>query len=90
MPTYDFRCRACEIVFEAQVPVSTTAPCPACGSEDVERCWTPVHVYRGPGMRGYAARRSNTQRKDREEKRWDGFRQQREEQGLPPRGPSPD
>lgn len=38
MPTYAFRCRQCEHEFEELVKrFSETAPCPACGSNDVER-----------------------------------------------------
>jgi putative FmdB family regulatory protein len=39
MPLFDFRCRACERVFEALVRPQDAAPpqCPTCHSTDLER-----------------------------------------------------
>ena len=38
MPIYAFRCRGCGLEFEELVlRVGQTAPCPQCGSKDVER-----------------------------------------------------
>jgi putative FmdB family regulatory protein len=38
MPLYDFRCRACDHVFEALVrPNSPATSCPQCASGDLER-----------------------------------------------------
>jgi len=73
MPLYEFRCRGCGERFEAMVPHAERPPCPACGAES-ERM---LSVFAGPftvGMRGYAARRSNSRRSAREERR----REQRE------------
>jgi putative FmdB family regulatory protein len=69
VPLYDFRCRACEARFEAQVPYGTVPPCPSCAGLDTERQLAP---FAGPftvGMRGYAARQSNASRAVREEQR---------------------
>lgn len=92
MPLYDFRCRACETAFEARVPADTVAPCPKCASEDTERL---LSRFAGPftvAPRGAAARRSNAQRRVREERRLEGKeerRRQREERGEAPRGKPP-
>ena len=38
MPIYEFVCSRCRHEYEMLVPrVDATAPCPECGSEDVER-----------------------------------------------------
>jgi len=39
MPIYEFRCRACENIFEKLCRLSDAAPprCPKCGSEDTAR-----------------------------------------------------
>lgn len=84
MPLYDFRCRQCGEQFEELVPAGSSAPCPACGSTDVERM---LGRFAGPftvGLRGRAAKRSNEVRRSREERRQEGFarqRAQRREQG---------
>jgi putative FmdB family regulatory protein len=69
MPLYDFRCRACGERFEALVSSSEVPTCTACGTNDVERLFTP---FAGPftvGLRGVAARRSNALRGERERQR---------------------
>lgn len=69
MPLYDFRCRACDHEFEAMAPVGGTAECPACGAPDAERLLRP---FAGPFTirpRGLAARRSDAERRVREEQR---------------------
>lgn len=79
MPLYDFRCRACETVFEEFVPVGTLPPCPQCGAPDPERVLTG---FAGPftiGLRGKAATKSDDFRRAREERRQAGFARQREE-----------
>lgn len=69
MPLYDFHCRSCGERFEEFAPPAGTAPCPACGSADVERVLTG---FAGPftvAPRGVTARRSNAERRVREEQR---------------------
>jgi putative FmdB family regulatory protein len=69
MPLYDFRCRRCGEEFEEFARPGQTAPCPACGAADVERV---LSGFAGPfttAPRGLAARRSNAQRRVREEQR---------------------
>jgi putative FmdB family regulatory protein len=90
VPTYDFRCVACGLAFEANVDVSARAACPQCGTAEAQRLYRPIAPPAGTGLRGYAARQSNARRHDREERRWEGFRKQREQIGLPPREPRKD
>ena len=69
MPLYDFRCPSCDERFEERVPASETPPCPACGAAGTERV---LSAFAGPftvGLRGAAAKRSNAQRRVREEQR---------------------
>ena len=69
MPLYDFTCRACGERFEARAAVDELAPCPICGSVDTERLLSP---FAGPFTtrpRGLAARRSDANRRVREEQR---------------------
>ena len=69
MPLYDFHCRDCGERFEELASPGETAPCPVCGSPDVERV---LSAFAGPftvAPRGVAARRSNAQRRVREELR---------------------
>ncbi len=44
MPVYEYRCPACEALFEEYLPRSTApAPaCPECGSSPVERRMSPI------------------------------------------------
>lgn len=92
MPLYDFRCRACAARFEARSPADTVAPCPECGAADTERLLSP---FAGPftvAPRGIAARRSNDQRRVREEQRAERKEErhrQREERGESPKPKPP-
>ena len=59
-----------------------SAACRACGSEDVERRFSPISEPRVPvGLHGKAAAESNAQRKEREARRQDGFREDRKRRG---------
>ncbi len=52
MPTYDFRCTACETPFEVTRPMSETREecCPRCGAP-ASRVFTPVGVaFKGTGF----------------------------------------
>jgi putative FmdB family regulatory protein len=69
VPLYDFRCRNCGEPFEEFAPPAQSAPCPACGSDDVERMLTGFVGPFTTAPRGVAARRSNAQRRVREELR---------------------
>ncbi|MBV9310249.1 MAG: hypothetical protein JOZ73_05430, partial [Solirubrobacterales bacterium] len=74
-------CKGCGEEFEAQTPAGGRAPCPACGSEDVERRFT---AFAGPftvGLRGAAARRSDASRRVREEQRRERREQRRQTDG---------
>jgi putative FmdB family regulatory protein len=88
VPLYDFRCRSCGERFEEFAPPAQTAPCPACGSTEVERV---LSAFAGPfttAPRGLAARRSNAQRRVREEQRAERKAERearRKELGEPPR-----
>jgi putative FmdB family regulatory protein len=42
VPLYEFDCSACGAHFEAVVPAGCTAPCPACGGEEVTRAFPPI------------------------------------------------
>ena len=79
MPIYDFDCLKCAARFEELVRAGETAPCPKCGSVEVERKFSPIGERRVPvGLFGAAAARSNSQRKAREDKRREGFAADRE------------
>ncbi len=69
MPLYDFRCKECGVRFEARAPVGELPTCPDCSSAETERLLSP---FAGPftvAPRGLAARRSDAQRRVREEQR---------------------
>src|SRR4030081_1699231 len=67
MPLYDFRCRGCGERFEELAAPGDLPACPACGAPEPERL---LGSFAGPfivGVRGQAARRSNSVRAAREE-----------------------
>jgi putative FmdB family regulatory protein len=69
VPLYDFRCPRCGERFEEFAPPAQTVSCPACGAPEAERV---LSSFAGPftvAPRGSAARRSNAQRRVREELR---------------------
>jgi putative FmdB family regulatory protein len=37
VPIYEFKCRACEHVFDELVKLGQTPDCPSCGGNDLER-----------------------------------------------------
>ncbi len=79
MPLYDFKCASCNARFEDHVPYGEIPACPECGAVETERQLTP---FAGPftvGVRGYAARKSNSQRSAREEQRTERKQARREQ-----------
>ena len=55
-----------------------SAACTECGSEDVERRFSPISEPRVPvGLHGKAAAESNARRREREARRQEGFREGR-------------
>jgi putative FmdB family regulatory protein len=79
MPRYDFRCVACGTEFEALVGFSEQPACPECSAAEVQRLFSPIAGPMTTGLRGGDARRSNANRRVREELRQEGFRNQREQ-----------
>jgi putative FmdB family regulatory protein len=78
MPIYEFDCRQCGARFEELIPVGGSAACPRCGSEEVERRFSPISEPRiSVGLHGKAAAESNARRKEREARRQEGFRDDR-------------
>ena len=73
MPLHDFTCAACRQGFEELVLGSEAVTCPACGSTRVERLISQVSPMPRIGLRGAAARKSDTFRANREESRREGF-----------------
>ena len=82
MPIYEFDCRACGTRFEELVRAGETAPCPECGSAEVERRFSQIGEPRVPvGLHGRAAAESNARRREREAKRQERFREDRKRRG---------
>ena len=78
MPTYDFNCTACGTRFEAMVAVGELPPCPECGASQTARVWSSF-AYVRKGLRGADARKSDTARRVREEKRKESAAKRREQ-----------
>lgn len=58
MPLFDYRCRACEHVFEVLVRPNSAAPvCPACRGTDLERLLASFAVSSADRTRAAAARK---------------------------------
>ena len=72
MPLYDFRCAACEHEFEAAAAPGQAATCPACGADGAQRLWRPIAPPAKIGLRGHAARRSESDRARAREQRRSG------------------
>jgi putative FmdB family regulatory protein len=67
VPLYEFDCGACGARFEEIVPAGCTAPCPACGGEQVTRAISQIAASRVPvGPSRAAARDSDARRAQRE------------------------
>ncbi|MBM3662939.1 MAG: zinc ribbon domain-containing protein [Actinobacteria bacterium] len=53
MPLYEFKCRDCGHVFDAQLGFDEDPPaeCPACGSAEIRKVFSPVGIsFRGSGF----------------------------------------
>jgi putative FmdB family regulatory protein len=74
MPLYDFRCDACGETFEERTAPGEAADCPACGAPGARRLFTPIPPPPKLGLRGAAARQSDSLRKDREAVKKEAFR----------------
>jgi putative FmdB family regulatory protein len=74
VPLYDFTCEACGRQFEELTAAGATPACPACGSTQVVRRWSPLGAA-GSGLetKGTAARESNARRTEREAQRKERF-----------------
>ena len=78
MPIYEFDCRKCGARFEELTRVGVNAACPSCGSDELERRFSPISERRVPvGLFGKAAAESNARRKEREARRQEKFREDR-------------
>ena len=66
MPLYDFACAACGHEFEVLAAAGAAVSCPTCGAP-AHRVYSPI-AKRGPGvgLRGAAARESDSRRAERE------------------------
>jgi putative FmdB family regulatory protein len=67
VPLYEFDCSVCGARFEEIVPAGCTAPCPACGGEQVTRAFSQIAASGvRVGLSGAAARDSDARRAERE------------------------
>jgi putative FmdB family regulatory protein len=71
---YEFDCRTCGARFEEMVAPGATAPCPACGGEDVVRVFSQIaSAPLSVGLKGRAARDSDARRVEREAQKKERF-----------------
>ena len=77
MPLYDFACDACDERFEAWARPGEAPPCTACGATSTRRIFTPIAPPPKFGLRGRAARESNSRRAEREANKKEAFREER-------------
>ena len=69
MPIYDFRCESCGTTFEELTRGDERPPCPSCGAEEPRRLLSQVSPTPRTGLRGAAARKSDAERRAREERK---------------------
>jgi putative FmdB family regulatory protein len=69
VPIYDFRCDGCGAEFEELVRAQETPVCPRCGAPEPRRVLSQVSPPARIGLRGAAARRSDSTRRAREERK---------------------
>jgi putative FmdB family regulatory protein len=78
VPIYDFECRACGERFEALVAAGQQPVCPVCGGPEPARLFSPIAGPFKTGLRGSAARRSDSLRHSRDERLREGLAKKRE------------
>ncbi len=83
VPLYEFKCGRCGERFEALTAPDGEAECPACGAGQPQRVYSPISRPLKFGLRGAAARRSDSLRRAREERRREerGSREERRREG---------
>ena len=88
MPLYEFDCCTCGARFEQVVPAGCTAPCPACGGEQVNRVFSSIAPAGVPvGLTGRAAAESTARRAEREAQKKERFvAERRRKRGEGPPG----
>jgi putative FmdB family regulatory protein len=69
VPIYDFTCEACGATFEELVRGHEQPRCPSCGAPEPRRLLSRVSPTPRIGLRGADARRSDTTRRVREERK---------------------
>lgn len=69
MPLFDLRCEKCGASFEELVTGERLPVCPECGADEVKRLYSPISPPAKIGLRGAAAKRSDTRRAERESAR---------------------
>ena len=79
VPLYEFDCSACGARFEEVVPAGCTAPCPACGGDQVTRSFSQIAAAgANVGPSRAAARDADLQRAQREAAKKERFVAERE------------
>jgi len=78
VPIYDFECHACGERFEALVAAGQLPACPACATSEPHRLFSPIAGPLKTGLRGSAARRSDSLRHSRDERLREGLANKRE------------
>jgi putative FmdB family regulatory protein len=78
VPIYDFECPACGERFEALLAAAQRPACPVCGAPEPTRLFSPIAGAPKAGLRGSAARRSDSLRHSRDEQLREGLANKRE------------
>jgi putative FmdB family regulatory protein len=69
VPIYEFACDGCGTTFEELARADALPPCPSCGAPEPRRLVSQVSPTPRIGLRGAAAKRSDTTRRVREERK---------------------
>jgi putative FmdB family regulatory protein len=69
VPIYEFTCNACGSTFEELARADELPPCPSCGAPEPTRLLSQVAPTPRIGQRGAAAKRSDSTRQVREERK---------------------